>query len=79
MSLSNSTITYRLKETLLGTVLGANLHHIIPKNSSLDQVYESVEKMRNMGAVIMERALKLLEHVVDGSLEEGVSYGKESK
>ena len=32
-----------------------------------------------MGAVICERALKLLENVVDGSLEEGVSYGKESK
>ena len=32
-----------------------------------------------MGAVICERALKLLENVVDGSLEEGISYGKESK
>ena len=46
---------------------------------SLDEVFKSAENIKNMGAVICERALKLLENVVDGSLEEGVSYGKESK
>ena len=63
----------------LGLVLTENINLIDSETLSLDEVFKSAENIKNMGAVICERALKLLENVVDGSLEEGVSYGKESK
>ena len=60
---------------IAGLVLENEISRIQVENLSQSEIGQIVKMIKIAGYEICERAMKLLEHVIDGSLEEGVSYG----
>ena len=71
----NHAATNGVAMYLSALVLEKETARIKFENASNAQIADKIEKIKSSGMIICERALKILEHVVDGSLEEGVSYG----
>jgi len=56
-------------------VLENEISRIQFQNLTESEIAQKVEMVKTAGSIICERAMKILEHVTDGSQEEGVSYG----